>query len=1113
MKQIRNIVCLLLLACVALPAMGQQARTIKGVVLDENSETVIGASVSVPGTTIGTATDINGNFTLNNVPANQKTIQISYIGYRTQVIDITDKTNVSVSLVPSDSELDEVVVVGYGTQKKAHLTGAVATVALSDISDLSVTSLSAALDGMMTGVSVSQSSNRPGEPARITIRKQGTPLYVIDDYVCPEEDGEQMFNNLDPNMIENISVLKDAAAAIYGARSAQGVVMVKTKRGVAGKPKISYSGQYGYTDEFYRSKMMDSYNFGLTWNAIRDADPTQGSIDRKNVLFQADELEAMKSLNYDLLDKYWSSALAQKHGVNVSGGYENATFFGGVSYITQDGNMGKIAYDRWNYRAGMDAKINRWTKASLSVSGDYGSTTKSNNKVGGTNAEKDYVILLTRPRYIPEYVTDDNGKQLPLAPYGITNGRLEQTQEYHYNEIENMGNFLKNMPQNMTINGSLEYEFGWSKILKGLKLKATYSKNISTTKDNEFGSEYTLYRFPQGDNGRGGSGNHLYMGTEGYPLYFDNITTVNVINGSSSYLQRKMSRTDSYQVNFMATYARTFGLHDVSGLFTIEKAERESEFVWGNVNLPYTFTNYQSNGASGDQTTEFNRSESGALSYVGRLNYAYAGKYLAEFSIRSDASTKFAPENYWGVFPSASLGWILSEEKWFREKVDFVDFLKIRGSFGLLGRDNIAAWAWAQYYSNEVIKGPIFGSNPDQNAGPHFQLPSSVPNRNSHWDKSYKSNVGLDLHFLHNRLSVNLDGYYDKNRDVFMSISNAPDYPTTVGANASPSNYGATDNYGVELSLSWRDKIGKDVKYYVKLNTGYNDNKILIYPFSNISTRELDAVMPNERSDRGLWGYECIGMFRSYQEIAEYFAEKNLTTYMGKTQADVHPGILIYNDVRGSQKSDGTYYAVGDPNDPEGNKIDGNDRIKISNRSGNIYGFTLNFGGEYKSFSLSAQLGASWGSYTMMPSQSIKNQSVVSTSSGYSVMEYTNLPSFWTGNMFVYQDVLDAQGRVVAEQNRDAIYPNLRFADVNSVASTFWRVSNTNVMLRNVTLAYSLPKPWMKALGIESCRINITGQNLIDFYNPYPDNFMSQNSSYSVYPTLRKITMGLNVSF
>jgi hypothetical protein len=430
-----------------------------------------------------------------------------------------------------------------------------------------------------------------------------------------------------------------------------------------------------------------------------------------------------------------------------------------------------------------------------------------------------------------------------------------------------------------------------------------------------------------------------------------------------------------------------------------------------------------------------------------------------------------------------------------------------------LGRDNVAAWAWAQFYGSETVKGPIFGTDPNLNAGAHFQIPSAVPNRNSHWDKSYKSNLGLDLAFLNNRLSVTLDGYYDKNREVFMAITDAPNYPSTVGAVASASNYGSIDNYGIEVSLGWRDKIGKDFKYTVKLSTGYSDNKILKAPWKDLASRELDDIVPNERADRGLWGYQSIGMFRSYQEIAEYFAENKIVTYMGKTQADVHPGMLIYNNIRGSRKADGTYYAINDPADPTGNVIDKNDRVQISKFRSNPYGFTLNLAGEWKSLSFSAQLGANWGSYTMMPNQAITNSSIISTASGYDVMQYTNLPSFWAGNMFVYQDVLDNQGKVVSSKNLDAKYPNLRFSDVNGVASTFWKVSNTNISLRNITLAYSLPKGWVKKVGVESCRLNVTGQNMLSFYNPYPDHFMSPMSSYSTYPTLRKITMGINVSF
>lgn len=1100
------LLCIMLAFSLSIHA--QQMQTIKGQVVAETGEPIIGATVTVDDQGIGTVTNIDGNFTIR-VPENGK-LTISYLGYISQTI--TNFENTHIVLLEDQMQLDEVVVVGYGSQKKAHLTGSIATVAPQEITDLSVTSLSSALRGMISGVSVSERSNRPGENARIIIRNSDlavsaptsssgllVPLYVIDDFIADED----AFNNLDANMIESISVLKDAAAAVYGARSAQGVVLVKTKRGHVGKPVISYSGQFGYTDEFYRSKMMDSYNFGVTWNAIRAADPTS-PYDKKNHLFQADELAAMRGLNYDLLDQYWSSAITQKHSVNVSGGSENATYFGGISYVTQEGNLGSIDYDRWNYRAGMDFKIGNWIKTSLQVSGDYSSKTKAFATVGGTNDEKDYVTLLTRPRYIPEFVND-----MPIAAYGITNGQIEQSQNYNYIVVENIGNFTENMPQNMTINSALEYDFGWSNILKGLKMKVTYSKNIGTTKDNQFGSDYTLYKFA--DGGRGGSGSHLYTDTPDYPMSFENMTTMPVSNGNR--IRRSMSRSDNYQFNFITTYSRSFGEHDVNGLFTIEKAESEMENLWGQVTEPYSFTNLQSNGASGDQTTEFNRSESGVLSYVGRLNYANSDRYLAEFLIRSDASTKFAPENYWGIFPSLSLGWILSEEEWFKNSAGFFDFLKIRGSYGILGRDNIAPWAWLQYYGSEVVKGPIFGSNPDLNAGSHFQIPNAVPNRNSHWDKSYKSNLGLDASFLKNRLSVTLDGYYDKNREVFMAITNAPNYPTTVGALASASNYGSIDNYGLELSLGWRDRVGKDFSYYIKLNTGYSDNKIIKAPWKDIATRELDDLVPDERADRGLWGYSYIGMFKSYQEIGEYFAANSLVTYLGKTQADVHPGMLIYKNVRGSRKEDGTYYAPGDPGDPTANVIDKNDMVRISKYRSNPYGFTVNLGGDWKGLSFSAQLAASWGSYTIMPSEAINNKSIVSTASGYDVMQYTNLPSFWSGNMFSYSDVTDDQGNVVAPQNLDAKYPNLRFAGVNGIASTFWKVNNATVQLRNVTLAYSFPKVWVRKVGLESCRINITGQNMLNLYNPYPEKFMSPMSSYSTYPTLRKITMGVNVSF
>jgi len=264
--------------------------------------------------------------------------------------------------------------------------------------------------------------------------------------------------------------------------------------------------------------------------------------------------------------------------------------------------------------------------------------------------------------------------------------------------------------------------------------------------------------------------------------------------------------------------------------------------------------------------------------------------------------------------------------------------------------------------------------------------------------------------------------------------------------------------------------------------------------------------------DVGSWGYESIGMFHNYQEIEEYFDKYQIKSYMNMTKDQVRPGMLIYNNVRGSQKADGTYYGPNDPSDPKAGYVDANDRVLISNRS-NPWGFTVNLGGDWKGLSFNTQIGANWGGYTYLPGDARGISSLVSTASGYNVMEYTNLPSFWANNMFVYDNVVDNQGNVVAEKNQTAKYPNLRYS-INNEQSTFWRVSATSVSIKQLTVAYALPKNWMKAANIESCRINATVQNVLSLYNPYPDSFIDPMSgTYGRYPTLRRITIGVNVSF
>ena len=1078
-----------------------QNQTVTGLVVDVSGEPIIGATVMVVNGTVGTVTDIDGKFNIKVAPKSK--LKVSFVGYTSQII--SDLKNPRIVLLEDQLKLDEVVVLGdYGSQKLRNATGAIETISTEELKDLSVGSLGDALAGKINGLHVSLSGGRPGSTPSLQIRQSSvnttitpssdlggnaspTPLYVIDGFIADEG----AFNNLDINEVENVTVLKDAAAAVYGARAAYGVVLVKTKQGKVGAPKISYSGQFGYTDALMLPKMLNAYDYGRIYNAARAANTAtkdQESDDLRVQLFQSDELEAMKGMNYNLLDKEWSAALTQRHSVNISGGTEKATYFGGVSYYQQEGNIGRLDYNRWNYRAGVNANISKWMKASLQVSGNYGETNKPKNVKGG-GSDGDFESLMLHVPYVPDQV---NGYYIfHSGMENITNPSDQQ--KYNFAAVQNASDNVENQNQNFSLNGSLEYDFGWSKYLRGLKVKASYSKNISTGKTNTIGTKIDVYRLIS----RGGSGGHLYVGDE--IEYNANTLGLYELNNGNS-LGRSMNRSDSYQMNLTVSYARQFGRHYVSGLFSIEKAESEWEDLNGSLTDPLPFTDGQSSSVDSNaegfaQTVTFNRSESGMLSYVGRVNYSYDDKYLFEFMLRSDASAKFAPQNYWGMFPSWSAGWVISDEKWFDKDKTKIDFLKIRGSFGILGKDNVNAWLWTQLYTRNPDKGPIFGTNSSTNTSATIRMPKQGVNPDVHWDKTYKTNFGIDMAFLKNRMSANLDFYYDMGREMFASHQGTSYYPNTVGIQPAPENFGEVDTYGVELSLGWKDKIGKDMSYWVKLTTGYNDNKIRETGWK--AAYDFDKLVRNERSDRGLWGYECIGMFRSYQEINEYFDKYSITKYLGNTKENVHPGMLIYKDVRGQyDESTGTF-------GPADGIVDEQDYIKISHRASNPYGGTLNFGFSYKDFSISAQFGASWGAYSLVPTTMRKE----------SYSEYSNVSAMWK-DMFVYEDIYDANNIVTVAQNRNAKYPNIRYSSVNGAPSTFWKVSAATVQLRNMTVAYALPKEWLKIIGISSCRFNLTCQNVFNFLNPYPEGaWASWAGSYGYYPNLRKFTLGVNVSF
>ena len=1112
-------------------------RTISGMVVDENGEPIIGATITLAGkNAAGAITDLDGKFSIK-VPAGGK-IKVTYIGYLPQTIGKLEN-NMKIVLKEDASSLDEVVVVGYGALKQKNVTGAVEVINPEELKDLAVTSLSEALIGMSPSIHVSMpSTGRPGENATITIRqardavalipttdmngaraggqKNPAPLYVIDDFVYQDgEKGEEEFNNLDVDEVESITILKDAAAAIYGAYGAYGVILVKTKRGRSGQPRISYQSQMGYVDAVMHAKMLDGYNYGRIYNAAKAAYSLQRNKtpDYQIDFFQADELEQMKKMNYDLLDKYWSSSLSQRHSVNVNGGNERATFFAGVTYQTQDGNIGKLDYNRWNYRAGIIANVTDFLKATLSVSGDDSHKNMHATSNSGGGNQEDYLYMMKNPSYIPDEI---NG--YPIYHSGMENDP-SFSNYYNYKSLYNSINNREQKSNSMSIQGTLEADLGklWNP-LKGLHAKLTYSRNIGNNHDNSIKMENIVYRVKN----RGGSGRHLYITDpnaiidnnpdvdydettlEGFRYTsFENLEQRILNSGQASIITNRADRSSSYQVNFMLIYGRKFGKHDISGTFSIERGESESSYNYTEGTHPLSFSDGTANSLADDthKDADWSRSESANLAYIGRVNYAYADKYLFEFLIRSQASaSKFSPENYWGAFPSFSAGWVMSEEKWWPKEKLNIGFAKLRASFGIMGRDNVEAWRWLQLYSYNSTRGPIFGTDITKTSARAFQLPEkSGTNRDLHWDTNIKTNLGLDLRMFDDRLSLSIDGYYDMGREMF-AIPTANEMPGTAGTYPAPENYSEMDMYGFEIIAGWRQRINKDMYVSARLGFSYDDNKVIKTYWPRTGQRSFTSVVKGERSDRGLWGYSCLGMFRTYQEIEEYFTKYNITNYLGLSQSQVHPGMLIYEDIRG-QKIEGT-----DDYGEKDGKIDSNDYVCISKRANNPYSSNLNLNFVYKSFSLNATLTGEWGAYTMMPNMFRES---------FDSMETTNVSTMWN-DMFIYADVHDANGDVIAAANPNGRWPNFGYTSgsVNSQTSTFWRMPATQIYLRNITIAYTFPKSWVKSVGLNAVRFNITCQNAFSFYNACPGGYWNNFAgSYGSYPVVRKITAGLNVTF
>lgn len=804
-------------------ASQQKSITVKGTVNDTHGEPVIGASVVEAGTTNGTVTDFDGNFSLT-MSGKDKRLLISYIGYATKKITLKEgQTSLNITLEEDSELLDEVVVVGYGTQKKATLTGAVASVSGENLLKRSVASMSTALQGAMPGVTIQQTSGQPGtDGSSIRIRGIGSINSNLDPLVLV--DGiETDINQVDMNSVETISVLKDAAsAAIYGSRASNGVVLITTKRGKDGKVSVGYSGYITIQQPTNMPEVVPAWEYLQaeldSWdNAGQGITPEQ----RAQQLELIQQQKQFRPDNWERYDTDWrketmkDNAIMHSHSVQVNGGNENIQFFGVGSYLFQEGLIPNNNYDRTNLRLNTDAKLLSWAKLSVETS-----LRQSTTKEPGVSSPK---AIINKSLYM--LPTLSGARELD-GNWGFGKNGDNPTAQAHESGYKN------HKGSEVLVNGTLTLN-----PLEGLNIIGQYSIRILSKRDRNLVLPYKVYlkgqymgKFPGEDNL-----------TEGW-----NQNTRNYYKVQASY--DKKIQTHDFKI--------LVGIQAEDNIYTDMNASKKG------FNLGYY---YLSNGDNSTSTTSGGANSWSMLSYFGRINYNYAEKYLLELTGRYDGSSRFTPSNRWGFFPSVSAGWVISKETFMEGTSDVLNQLKIRASYGLLGNQGLNN----NYpYASTIISGSKYSYwfNKDLSSG---VAQIALSNNNVSWEKSKQFNIGMDITLWNGKLGIVAD-YYRKN--IYDMLMQFP-LPYYGGMKAAWSNAGDMENRGWEIALSHRNQIG-EVSYGVTLTLNDNRNKITNLRGLLSQNKELMVDYPKG----GIWGYQTDGYFQTWEEIENSPQLSNSTT-------------------------------------------------------------------------------------------------------------------------------------------------------------------------------------------------------------------------------------------
>ena len=820
-------------------------RKITGNIVDNTGEPTIGASVFVMGTSNGTITDIDGNFSLE-LPGDNAKLQVSYIGYKPQTIDVTNKSNVKIVLAEDTEVLEEVVVVGYGTQKKVNLTGAVETVKSDRFANKPVTSIVSALTGEAAGVTVTQNSGEPGSnQGTVRVRGIGTwgdasPLVLV--------DGVSMsLNDVIPSEVESVSVLKDAAsAAIYGSRAANGVILITTKKGKQGKLTFNYSGNVGFQFATRVPEMATSWQYAELYNQMMANEGKSSSlfpqdrIDRMKAGGDPDKLEGNTDWYDELLNK---GAVQHNHQIGVSGGSDKITYMISAGYSDQEGIIPLSSYERYNLRINTTSVLTSWLKMDVNMA--YLNSMKKESSAGAKEAYRRTMRALP---YLPVRFSDGTWSYSTAAINPVRYASGDYGTKNKHNDC-------------MTLLISPEIT-----IMEGLNVKGTFGYESNIYKEKTFNKtvEYGAFE-PAGQSG--------------------------VLDVSRNKQLDDWSQYRNLTGNVTATFERTFGKHDLKAM----AGGSLETFKWAQTKasrMDFPNNDFGEINA-GDKTTSYaegNSVYSALASVFGRVNYSYNERYLLELTARYDGSSRFARGNRWGFFPSVSAGWRISEEAFFEPLKERVQNLKLRASWGELGNQNFTYMSDYHQFISTIGNGgnylfgnaPIIGYAEEVMGNPFIT-----------WETSKNLDFGIDMSFFDNRLQTSFDWYQRTTSDILLRL----EVPGILGIQSPMENAGEMRNRGWEWTINWRSNIGKDFKYNIGFNLSDVKNEVTDLRGYKSPTTALTAKIEGSPLN-AIFGWETLGICETQEQYEKY--AKLMHTY----NKNWGVGDIIIEDRNGDKKID-----------------------------------------------------------------------------------------------------------------------------------------------------------------------------------------------------------------